>query len=412
MLSRSSVCRFLFLIIGLVAAMPFWPAVMAQEDSAPSLKLDEFAGLWSSCDYGGRLDSFTIELQNNPDSDGYIICYGPEGLGSLRLDYTKEYLLNGRGLDPARIKTLYGGRYSDLKEVFTELWIVPHGASPPETVSFKSSVKTFNGMFDEFLFWEGPYDGEGIPQEYVTLAGFADVLGQQPESRAYIVVRSTKQATPGAWRRAANDVSARLHSNNISDERIKIICAGYDAETENDFGQAIVQLWVLPKGAPPPIAEVTEPEPRPEKAVEWRSFNPYELTDAKDTASVFEDFADVLRRDKGLSVCIIVYSKDTQDDVELVPDAELSPKALNDEPKVDLMELAGNWKSELAKAFGISDERLILYPATAHGNEMSIWIVPKGGALPDPYEENSVDAEEAGDTQQETPEAEPVEEVP
>lgn len=434
MLWWTNICRSLFLITSLLAAMQFSPGVMAQEEVASARKLDEFSGNFSSCDFGARLDNLAIELQNNPDSNGYIIIYGPEGKvsgsGVFRLNIVKEYLVNTRGLDEARVKTLYGGRYKELDEVFTELWVIPHDAVPPEPVSYENNVKTFAGMFTEYVYWEGPYDEEGIPQGNVVLAGFTDILRQQPESLAYIIVRNTKKGTPGAWRRAANDVSASLQDGyKILAERIKIICAGYDADSKYESDNAKVQLWILPRDAPPPVSKVTEPEPTPEKAVEWRSFSDYELNDAVTRQRAFEGFADVLRSDKGLSVCIIVRrqstpQQDAEGDTGVVQqvtesgmETELNPNAKFTMPDVDLMTLVGEWQSDLAKDYGISEQRLTIMPAGAeewNDGTLEIWIVPTGAALPDPFAENFVEANDAADadgTQQEIPEAEPPEKM-
>lgn len=417
MLRWSIIRRSLILIMGVLAIMQFSPSVMAQEETATARKLDEFGGLFSSCDFGARLDNLAIELQNNPDTDGYVIVYGPEGkvsgAGVFRLEVTRDYLVNTRGLDPARVKTFYGGRYKELDEVYTELWVIPPGAAPPEPVSYESTVKTFSGMFAEYLHWDGPVEGDGIPLGNVTLAGFADVLREQSGARAYIVAQNTKHGAPGAWRRAANDVVAALKDRyEIQSERIKVICAGYFAEAQDEFAHAKLQLWILPQDAPPPVAAVTDPEPRPEKAVWWRQFGAYELEDAVDRRDVFDAFADVLRSDKDLSVCIIVHQqsvqqqtvdlntgadqqeKDTGERTELHPDADFKL------PDVDLMKLAAEWRSSLLKDFGISEQRLSII---AGGSEdwsygmLEIWFVPPGAALPDPFEENSSEADEEGD---------------
>ncbi|CAN5743598.1 hypothetical protein BH20ACI4_BH20ACI4_29950 [soil metagenome] len=82
-----------------------------------------------------RLDSFVIELQNNPDSQGYIILYQGTDSTSMRSrrvevlnKRTLDYLVNTRGIDPRRLWIVEGG--TRLKTTY-ELWIVPPGAQPP-----------------------------------------------------------------------------------------------------------------------------------------------------------------------------------------------------------------------------------------------------------------------------------------
>jgi hypothetical protein len=82
-----------------------------------------------------RLDTFVIELQNNPDSQGYIILYQGTDRTSIRSrnvellkKRTLDYLVNTRGIDPRRIWIVEGGQR--LKTTY-ELWIIPPGAQPP-----------------------------------------------------------------------------------------------------------------------------------------------------------------------------------------------------------------------------------------------------------------------------------------
>ncbi len=107
-------------------------------DSKPPLpqprKFDEFPSK-AFDDDKARLDSFAIELQNNPDSQGYIIMYQGTDRESLRnrkvevlSKRTLDYLVKARGIDPRRIViTNWGNR-----PVTTyDLWIIPPGAMPP-----------------------------------------------------------------------------------------------------------------------------------------------------------------------------------------------------------------------------------------------------------------------------------------
>ena len=435
MLQPSNIRRALFLIVLLLTMIPLSSNVIAQEGIPSARKFDEFEGPVGSCDFGARLDNFAIELQNDPTAEGYIIWYGPEAMGAgnrgFREEYVRDYLTNARGLDAGRIKTIYGGRYKELKSFFIDLWIVPPGATSPEPVAYESSVKTFTGKFSEYTVLEGGYGGEGIPQGNVTLSGFADVLAQQPESLAYVVAENTKAGTPGAWRRAANEVVANLSDNyKVQVDRIKVICAGYDGEAEDESEQAKVQLWVLPKDAPPPVTEVTEPEPKPERAFRLRMFGAYELLDEADRHDVFGTLADVLSHDKESNVCIIVHQQsaeqhaaepktgtDEQHDKSGAV-GEQEPTAEFHLPDVDLMKVSGKWQADLAKDYGISQERLIIISGSAEDwnyGMIEVWIVPPGAALPGPEGDNVTETEDGEETvvedseQVEIPEVEPLE---
>jgi hypothetical protein len=91
-------------------------------------KFDEYGDIRFN-DEKARLDNFAIQLQNEPGSQGYIVVYaartGPAGQAQARADRAKDYLVNTRGIDAARITTIDGGCREDLT---VELWIAPQGA--------------------------------------------------------------------------------------------------------------------------------------------------------------------------------------------------------------------------------------------------------------------------------------------
>jgi hypothetical protein len=96
-----------------------------------SRKFDEFPDI-SRNDEKARLDNFGIELQNDPTATGYVIVY-PERT-SKRAEVQDhfgrviEYLVNSRGMDRSRIKTIEGPKRDQLH---VDLWITPQGATAP-----------------------------------------------------------------------------------------------------------------------------------------------------------------------------------------------------------------------------------------------------------------------------------------
>ena len=83
-------------------------------------------------DQKARLDNLGIELQNDPSTTSYIIAYAGRtsraGQAERLLARAKDYLVQKRGVDPARIVILNGGY---REEDCVELWVVPQGATPP-----------------------------------------------------------------------------------------------------------------------------------------------------------------------------------------------------------------------------------------------------------------------------------------
>ena len=84
-------------------------------------------------DTKARLDNLAIELQNAPSSQGYIIVYAGRGSRAGQADRlikrAKDYLVNQRGIDAARLSVINGG-YRDTD--YFELWVVPQGAEAPQ----------------------------------------------------------------------------------------------------------------------------------------------------------------------------------------------------------------------------------------------------------------------------------------
>jgi len=83
-------------------------------------------------DQKARLDNLGIELQNNPTTTAYIIAYAGRasrvGQADRLLSRAKDYLVQKRAIDPARLVIVDGGY---RQEDCVEIWVVPQGAMPP-----------------------------------------------------------------------------------------------------------------------------------------------------------------------------------------------------------------------------------------------------------------------------------------
>lgn len=96
-------------------------------------KFDEFGDI-ARDDEKARLDNFAIQLQQEPEAQGYIFVYSGTGR-RVRADYAqkrtariRDYLINTRGVDSRRVVILEG---PPRAEPTVELWLVPPGATPP-----------------------------------------------------------------------------------------------------------------------------------------------------------------------------------------------------------------------------------------------------------------------------------------
>ena len=334
------------------------------------------------------LDNLAIQARNEPACQVHMIVYGPRGEGSGSGEHilaaSADYLVNSRDFDRSRLVTTYAGRYKDLNEVRTELWIVPPGAEPPKTREYQTNIQKVKGKFAEYIEYGGlPGSCEGECSYNVNLAGFADVLTEQPESVGYIVVSHQSGAPIGLWRRVAKGTAADLERRGINSERVRSIFAGMSKVKADQYWEtATVQLWILSRDAPAPAKEA-RPEGLPKKAVQVGTFFNFELKFPATEKWVFEGFADVLKANNKLAACIIYRPP-------LAPnfrDPEI-PRSPDEPPDIDLSKLIENWKTRLLKDYQIESRRIFVITAAAtEGGDGTIetWIVPPGAAMPDPY---------------------------
>ncbi len=127
---------FLFLLL-------LFSIVSAQEKE--SRKVGELPSFWQ-CDYVIQLaDNFLFELQNNPQSTGFVIYYEGKYANDTEQSETKMFLprrgeadfrvqiirnhIKLRKQNPERVLFINGGF---LEEQKTEFWIVPKGADLPK----------------------------------------------------------------------------------------------------------------------------------------------------------------------------------------------------------------------------------------------------------------------------------------
>jgi hypothetical protein len=98
----------------------------------PKARLMDQYGTLRTLDEQSRLDNFAIELQNDPTAKGYVLTYRGKTTAAVSAraagERAKNYLVNTRGIDSARIELVYAGNWPTP---MTQLWIVPDGAKPP-----------------------------------------------------------------------------------------------------------------------------------------------------------------------------------------------------------------------------------------------------------------------------------------
>jgi hypothetical protein len=360
-------------------------AVSAQTRKGPprAMRFDQFERV-GHCELGARLDNFAIQLQNQPSAKGAIVSYAPEGdgpgTGKQVLELIKDYLVNTRGLAADRIETIYAGRYLNLYQSHTELWVMPQGAQPPKIVKHTSPVESFQGLYidevrhDDFLF-EFSEDieemGPGIGNS--SDASFADILHQQKNAVAYVVVYDGDDLTPGAWRRLGQRDIDKFKEFNVEPSRFKLVLGGHKSLTH-------IQHWIFPDTAPPPVADVGS-EKAFAKTIKAGDFNVYDLTE-KNQASIYSRLSEILTLDKTVRAFLIVRLEEPESE-------EATETVEQSSPAVDLAKLVEKWRVDLATTHKIGPDRLIIvYSSEPSPSTLSLWFIPKGAPLPNPNENN------------------------
>jgi hypothetical protein len=376
-----------------------WAAAALAQEAEPhpggaARKVSEYVNQFNTCNAGAHLDNFAIELQKEAGAEGHIVAYAPGGengaYGRRLLNVAKNYLVNQRGLEEGRIKTVYGGRYKDLRDAVTELWLVPSGAAPPPVIEHANELDAFTGKFADYVGWDSYIEGDAeswSSSREVALNGLADMLEKRPNTMAFIVAYNHPDSPVGTWRRVARDDLDVLKARGVEPGRVKLIHGGEAADAEGRGSEtARIQLWLLPKDAAPPVKEAKK-EGRPESAQRLARIPVYSLEDAQTRRRALEGLTELLREDADLRAFLIVR----------LPSADSETALPGEPPGVDVAEVAEGWKKELQANHKVSGSRVVIVsvpPREWAAGEVEMWVAPPGMAPPDPYAE---DAEAEGE---------------
>lgn len=351
---------------------------VSQAAEGGAMKFDEY-GQIPHCDLTARLDNLANTLQEMPGATGYVVTYDPAkgrpGIGKRSAEWQTDYLVNSRGVAPESVVAVGAGRYQG-RELKTELWVVPPGAKAPAEAAPADGEPPFTGKYAAFeMQYDASFDNSeempGVNPMSVTRAAFADVLKRQPDSKAYLVAFADGERAPGAWRRLASSEKLQLEELGVEAARLEIVNGGARKQSE-------VELWIVPKDAPPPV----KPKRREKRLKEATLIGTYrhykEIKDAGERRWMLDNLAEMLREDPQRVGCLVVFPDGAQPEFD-----EATGKT---ETPFDYAALADQWRRELAERYGIEAQRVVLLvgPAGEYAGTIETWIVPKGVALPDP----------------------------
>ena len=268
---RLALCSLLFLFLTTAS----FQSASAQTENQAARKLDEFGDIQSS-DLMARLDNFAIELQNQPNTRGFIIIYRTRrdlpGLNHTLAMRMKDYLANNRGIDSGRLVNVDGGIAENLIQ---ELWIVPSGSAPtPRSDARVGYLEDPDSAwkFNEYGFLPRAQHGRlGAAQNRLAEAEYLEAYANEVKKKQnqiaciiayaqynphpplvdyagnYEPIREVRlDSPPTARKQLLREKNILMKVYGLSAARIKTIDGGYRKRRSTEY-------WIVPAGEPFPI---------------------------------------------------------------------------------------------------------------------------------------------------------------
>lgn len=269
----------LTIILAVLGPLLFSARAGAQEKPQPSArKFDEFGDIDLSY-IKARLDNFAMAFHQEPQARGFIVVYRSrrdmDGLSHRLALRMKNYMIYNRGFSKEKIVTVDGGEALCLTQ---ELWVVDPGAAPKPREDAYSRHYWSSDVAWQFDLFHYPllrddvgYDNDLTAEDSPDiLEAFAAALRKAPDSRACIIVyaqyrierdedyddsgrvtrtrRRVRRDPPGTARKILRTEKNYLtRTFGIAPSRVKLVDGGYR-------NVRAVELWVVPPGAPAPVA--------------------------------------------------------------------------------------------------------------------------------------------------------------
>lgn len=212
------------LIILLLAAFQ----VCFGQETPKAILVDEFSAIGCE-DFLSRINNFYIQLQNDPNSQGYAVISGDNSYLRRKLAY--ELWLNGAvkflKRDGNRIIKV---RSKETSEIKIQLWIVPASAEKPDfdeaIWDFKFPPKTKPFIFHDSF--------EQICSSVFFENVFVEYLEANPSSRGHIVIYDK---SPETYRKEKEKIQKLLFQ--IPQNQLKFFYIKKDHSN--------IEFWLVPR---------------------------------------------------------------------------------------------------------------------------------------------------------------------
>ena len=200
--------RVLFLILVVMNSVVF----SQTEDKPKAIEFDEFETAANGY-VKMKMDSFYLELTNNPNSQGYIFNFGTDKEIAMR----EKQIINAirfRKFDSSRVTIVKAGFWKTVK---TEIWIVPAGAENPQPTSKAEKFDEFGKSNDEVLS--------------LKLDNLFISLDSDPNSLGYVINFGSEKVIAARERRIINYILMR----RLDLSRITFKRAGFSKVSKTEF---------------------------------------------------------------------------------------------------------------------------------------------------------------------------------
>ena len=222
---------------------------IGQSQSAKPGKFDEFGDV-STDDAMAHLDRFALELNSNPNLQGFIVGHNRSdsltGRFLRQLHGYLDYLVNSRGILASRVRVVEG----DIRKgIGFEFWLLPVGSELPIPASTPVPELASPVQFDRVsLGNESKCVGEFTIELYKledALKLFGGALHQQPSAKAWIVVHpSVRGNSAGALKTIVTSRNLLTGKYGIESKRIVTMAGSPRSSICTE-----VNLWIAPSNS-------------------------------------------------------------------------------------------------------------------------------------------------------------------
>ena len=367
---------------GVAHAQEAWPAAGSGDlQAGTTRKVDDY-GKVGHCDETARLDYLAITIQNEPGTKAYLLVYmGRNDMPAWKeglMRRAADYLVNARGVDPARVKVIFGGF---REERTTELWVVAGedpAPEPSDTVEVKVDRTKAYQWDDKMVEVEFNYEvegQEGVEEEGLQEADAEDKAASETEAEAKAPAETeAKDKSPSETERAneapeekladPEEASAAEWRKEVEKYEIVMERRGVIEEEEGAFDPPEAEASEAAASEAAEGEEVSGPA-EAEAAAE-----PEEPTVGTIKVSLWwnvESFAEALKADPNSRACLVYYYGAKNADKETV--REMLARAV----------------AKMGEQFGLKGDRIVTVDGGYTPNpSIELWVVPRGAEPPKP----------------------------